>query len=132
MNDIHAEAIALIEELRNKKSRDNRQLYDRAADMIEYLCNAIFSPRVKRNFDVRDELMAKMTEQLRTTPGTILAVRDDGVCIDTSDFCICCGGSGKFKAMQAARQINGPTVRAEDLMITCPVCFGTGRRSDNK
>lgn len=84
------------------------------------------------NHNVSDELMAEITKLLITAPSTILAVRDDGVCIDTSDVCICCGGSGKFKSMQAARTINGSTVRAEDLMITCPVCCGTGRRSDNK
>ena len=31
----------LVEELRNKKSRDNRDLLDRSADMIEKLANKL-------------------------------------------------------------------------------------------
>lgn len=41
-------------------------------------------------------------------------------------LCPKCLGSGKVKAMQAARYINGPTIRVEDTRVPCDMCGGCG------
>ncbi len=41
-------------------------------------------------------------------------------------FCPVCCGTGKIRMMQSARYINGPSVRAEDVVIPCPACDGRG------
>ena len=46
--------------------------------------------------------------------------------ITAGDVCPKCLGSGKVKAMQMARYINGPTVRVEDTRVACDLCGGSG------
>lgn len=41
-------------------------------------------------------------------------------------LCPKCLGSGKFKAMQAARYIGGPAIRVRDTTVTCDLCGGSG------
>lgn len=40
--------------------------------------------------------------------------------------CPVCHGSGVHNAMQMARYINGPSVRANDMFVPCPNCGGLG------
>lgn len=40
--------------------------------------------------------------------------------------CPRCGGSGVLKAMQMAATGNGHSIRANDKLITCSVCYGAG------
>ena len=49
--------------------------------------------------------------------------------ITAGDVCPKCLGSGKVKAMQMARCINGPTVRVEDTRVACDLCGGSGQFS---
>ena len=53
---------------------------------------------------------------------------DVEVLVDPSDrwFCPVCCGTGTLRMMQSARYINGPSVRAEDVVIPCPACDGRG------
>lgn len=44
--------------------------------------------------------------------------------ITAGDVCPKCLGSGKVKAMQMARYINGPTVLVEDTRVACDLCGG--------
>ena len=52
--------------------------------------------------------------------------------ITAGDVCQKCLGSGKVKAMQMARCINGPTVRVEDTRVACDLCGGSGRLKGGK
>jgi hypothetical protein len=52
--------------------------------------------------------------------------------ITAGDVCPKCLGSGKVKAMQMARCINGPTVRVEDTRVACDLCGGSGRLKGGK
>ena len=52
--------------------------------------------------------------------------------ITAGDVCPKCLGSGKVKAMQMARYINGPTVRVEDTRVACDLCGGSGRPKGGK
>lgn len=52
--------------------------------------------------------------------------------ITAGDVCHKCLGSGKVKAMQMARYINGPTVRVEDTRVACDLCGGSGRLKGGK
>ena len=57
--------------------------------------------------------------------------------ITAGDVCPKCLGSGKVKAMQMARYINGPTVRVEDTRVedtrvACDLCGGSGRLKGGK
>lgn len=52
--------------------------------------------------------------------------------ITAGDVCPKCLGSGKVKAMQMARRINGPTVRVEDTRVACDLCGGIGRLKGGK
>lgn len=42
------------------------------------------------------------------------------------DICPVCFGSGKVKAMQMANTFNGPSIRVEDVSVTCATCGGRG------
>ena len=48
------------------------------------------------------------------------------VAVHFGKLCPKCLGSGKLKAMQAAKYINGPTVRAADTTVPCDCCGGLG------
>lgn len=52
--------------------------------------------------------------------------------ITAGDVCPKCLGSGKVKAMQMARYINGPAVRVEDTRVACDLCGGSGRLKGGK
>ena len=41
-------------------------------------------------------------------------------------LCPKCLGSGKVRAMQAARYICGPVVRVKDTVVPCDCCGGLG------
>lgn len=45
---------------------------------------------------------------------------------DLGHLCPKCLGSGKAKAMQAARYIGGPSIRVQDTVVPCDRCGGLG------
>lgn len=45
---------------------------------------------------------------------------------DLGRLCPKCLGSGKVKAMQAARYIGGPSIRVKDTVVPCDRCGGLG------
>lgn len=45
---------------------------------------------------------------------------------DLGRLCPKCLGSGKVKAMQAARYIGGPSIRVQDTVVPCDRCGGLG------
>lgn len=42
------------------------------------------------------------------------------------DMCPYCMGTGKLKAKRAARQLNGPPVVYDEVLMVCNFCNGTG------
>lgn len=45
---------------------------------------------------------------------------------DLGRLCPKCLGSGKVRAMQAARYIGGPAIRVKDTTVPCGYCGGLG------
>lgn len=45
---------------------------------------------------------------------------------DIGRLCPKCLGTGKVRAMQAARYIGGPAIRVKDTVVPCDRCGGLG------
>ena len=124
----------LVEELRNKKSRDNRDLLDRSADMIEKLAKELCekSGCHHKCHDTTDCVVEEEAELLIKGNKTIPKIRPNPNWRENKNRCCCfCGETRSVKYLVDLPNIYGERALTVDACNRCALLLINENKSNN-